>query len=246
MPRAKRPVLLCHDGSPDARDAIERSTSLLGEHDVVVEPRPPSHRAILKRAREHQVALIVVASRATNAVPPSPLTPISAAVVARAHIPVLIVHAQEAPEGGPILLCFDGSAQARVAIERAADLLIERDAIVASFLEPVDDVRLLQKTLPWPPPAETERRLARLDRDEAEFLTQKAAEGTAFASSCGLAARPLAVEGPGAAADRLLDAAAATEAACIVVGHRTTTTLGESTALALAHHTDRPLLVVPA
>ena len=247
MPHEKRPVLLCHDGSPDARNAIERATSLLREHDVVLMTTPPTHRAILKRAREHHVALVVVALRATGAVPPSPLTPISAALVARADIPVLIVHAQEGPEGGPIMLCFDGSAQARAAIGRAADLLIECDVIVASFLEPVDDVPLLQKTLPWPPPAETERRLARLDRDEAEFLARRAAEGAAFASSCGLAARPLAVEGPGAAADRLLEAAAGAEAACIVVGHRTTrTTPRESTALALAHHADRPLLVVPA
>ena len=117
--------------------------------------------------------------------------------------------------------------------------------VVASFLEPVDDVALLRQTLPGPRPAETGRRLARLDQQQAEFLSQLHAEGAARAAARGREARSLAVEGRGSISDRLLELAADTDAACIVVGHRSTTPSPESAALKRVRHSHRPVLVVP-
>ena len=123
--------------------------------------------------------------------------------------------------------------RARRAVGPAADLLAPREAILASFLEPVDDLALLRMTLPWSPSATTQRRLARLDRREDEFLTQLSTEGAALAGRRGVLSRPLAIEGRGSASDRLLDAAATARASCIVVGHRSAATPLDSTGLAL-------------
>jgi nucleotide-binding universal stress UspA family protein len=206
--------------------------------------------AILEQAHAHHVALIVVGSESGSAIEASFLGSVSSAVVHRADIPVLVVRPpkhSETNEGGPTFICYDGSDQARHAIDVAADLLAQRDAIVASFLDPVDDVSELRKALPWPSQEETERRLAELDREEAELMAGRSREGAQIATSRGLASRPLTVEAHGSAWRRLLDVAATIAASCIVVGHRPPAAVGhQSTAYGLVHHADRPVLVVPS
>jgi nucleotide-binding universal stress UspA family protein len=206
---------------------------------------------ILEKAHEHHVALIVVGSESGSAIGASLLGSVSSAVVHRADIPVLVVRPQKDPEtadeSGPTFVCYDGSEEARRAIDAAAGLLAERDAIVASFLDPVEDVAQLRKSLPWPPLEETDRRLAELDRGEAEFIAQRSTEGAQVATSRGLASRPLTIEAHGSAWRRLLDIAATSAASCIVVGHRRTAAVEHhSTAYGLVHHASRPVLVVPS
>ena len=70
-------------------------------------------------------------------------------------------------------------------------------------------------------------------------------DGAALAASHGLRSRPLAIEGTGSVGDALLEAAAVAHASCIVLGHRSSATPFESTALELVRHADRPVLVVP-
>jgi nucleotide-binding universal stress UspA family protein len=216
-PAGGRTVVATYGLSGDPDETRGRATALLRPNVAVELRRAPAIEAILKGARERRATLIVP-SRANTA----------AADVA-----------------GPMFICFDGSEEAGRAVRAAGELLAPRDAIVGSFLEPVDDAALLRTTLPWSPSAETERRLARLDQQEAGFLTQLSAAGTALAGAHGLRARPLSIEGTGSARDALLEAAATAHASCIVVGHRSSATPFESTALELARHADRPVLVVP-
>jgi hypothetical protein len=178
--------------------------------------------------------------------PPTPLNGVPGTLLARSDVPVLLVPAGDQPDTGrgPMFVCYDGSVQARGAIIAAADLLAAREAIVASFLEPVDDVALLRTTLPWPPPARTEGRLARLDRQEADLLSKRTAEGVAIVSSRGITARSLGIEGQEAAWSALMDGAAAAAACCIVVGHRRATHRS-STAHAFVNHAAGAILVVP-
>jgi nucleotide-binding universal stress UspA family protein len=206
--------------------------------------------AILEQAHANDVALIVLGSESGSAIEASFLGSVSSAVVHRSDIPVLVVHPPKNPEtdeSGPTFMCYDGSEQARRAIDVAADLLARRDAIVASFLDPVDDVAQLRKSLPWPPQEETDRRLAELDREEAEFIARQSTEGAQIATSRGFASQPLTIEAHGSAWRRLLDIAATSAASCIVVGHRPPAAVGHlSTAYGLVHHANRPVLVVPS
>ena len=159
---------------------------------------------------------------------------------------VIPAHGDSSAAGGCAgSVCYDASDEARAAVDAAAALLADREMRVASVLEPVDDVALLRQTLPGPRPAETGGRLARLDQQQAEFLSQLPAEGATRAAARGRKALSLAVEGRGSVSDRLLELAADTDAACIVVGHRSTTPSPESAALKRVRHSHRPVLVVP-
>lgn len=40
-------------------------------------------------------------------------------------------------QGGPLLLCFDGSSDAAAAISRPADLFAQRSAVVLSVCQPI-------------------------------------------------------------------------------------------------------------
>jgi nucleotide-binding universal stress UspA family protein len=206
--------------------------------------------AILEQAHANDVALIVVGSESESAIAASFLGSVSNAVVHRSDIPVLVVRPPKKPEtdeSGSTFICYDGSDQAGRAIDVAADLLARRDAIVASFLDPVDDVAQLRKSLPWAPQEETDRRLAELDREEAEFIARRTAEGAQIAASRGFAPQSLTIEAQGTAWPRLLDIAAERAASCIVVGHRPPAAVGHhSTAYGLVQHADRPVLVVPS
>jgi hypothetical protein len=75
----------------------------------------------------------------------------------------------------------------------------------------------------------TIRGTSALLRAHAVVEMTDARTGAALAGGRGLRSRPLAVEGPGSASDRLLDAAATARASCIVVGHRSAATPLEST-----------------
>lgn len=267
-------TLLCFDGSQDARDAIRRAAALLRPHaavvvhvgggDSVAESGAALARdcgfapvtaleadgdriaaVLIGRARDWCADLIVAGSQGVSAVDSTLFGSVSSALVHLADRPVLVVRPHDGEANGPAFVCYDGSAESLAAIECAASLLASRETVVASFLEPVDDVVLLRMSLPWTAGAELRERLARLDRGEAEQVNARTAEGAVTATVAGLAARPLAIEGHGPAWERLLEVAAAEAASCIVVGHRRATLHLGSTAYGIVHHADRPVLVVP-
>jgi nucleotide-binding universal stress UspA family protein len=258
-----RPALLCYDGSDHAERAVRRSGELLKERPAIVltvggtesaggvaengrrlaldagfhavsvvgDATGPVAEAILAQARAGDVAVIVVGSRGRSAT-------------------VLVT--RPGPDGdavdGPAFVCYDGSGAARHAIATAGALLPGGDAIVGYFLPPVDDAVLLRQRLPWPRSAEVQEQLAALDRGEAIGPVDVAAYGEELAELAGLNARSVALDAEGVAWQRLNEAAAAERASCIVVGHRRPENGHAdpgSTAYELAHHANRPMLLVP-
>jgi nucleotide-binding universal stress UspA family protein len=278
------PVLLCHDGSSDADRAVRRAAALLRPKGAVVlsVPRRPfaaggagagrrvaleagfapvvvadarrGTGAVLQEARDRGASVVVVWSDSRLPPPSAPPGGISAALVDRSDIPVLVVAPGPAPSPAsePVLIAYDGSPGARRAVAAAAELLAGRAAIVGAFMPAVDDAAVLRNNLPWPVAGEVGDRLARLDREEAEAPGERATEGARLAAAGGFLPRAVGIPGVDASSEeeeepfrRLLRAAAAEAAACVVVAHRRSATRLESTAHALVHHADRPVLVVP-
>ena len=157
--------------------------------------------AVLQEAHRRAVAMIVVGSAGVSATDSTLLGSVSSTLVHHADLPVLVVRPpdrlDDRGDSGPAFVCYDGSDEARAAILRAAGLLAGHQAVVASFLELVDDVVFLRTTLPWSAGAETQQRLARLDRGEAERVAVTAGEGAASAALAGFAARQVPIAGPG-------------------------------------------------
>ena len=215
----------------------------------------PVATVMLREARELGASLIVVAPGGRPRGQPALLGSACSALVDDSDIPVLVAHPPSSPAGadGPVFACYDGSVVARDAIATAAELLVGREAIVATFMPAVDDAALLRSTLPWPVAGTVQDRLAQLDREEAEAPFERAAEGARAAAGAGYAARPVAIRGANASSEeeaepwrRLLRAAASENAACIVVGHRPSARQPGSTAHDLVRHADRSVLVAPA
>lgn len=253
MSAAARPALVCSDGSDRAEGAVRCARALLRPRSEVVVhvPRRRGAAAVLEEAHRRDASVIVV--EAHGRAPSWPGSHIGA-LLRHSRIPVLVClpAAAASPAREPILACYDGSPAARKALIAAGDLLAGRAAIVATFMPAVDDLAVLRTSLPWPASAETQERLAALDRQEAEGPAARALEGARTAERAGFAVRALELPATGASGEeegepwrRLLRAAGEEAAACIVVGHRPSANGRADTAHALIDAADRPVLVVP-
>lgn len=146
----------------------------------------------------------------------------------------------------PLLLCYDGSDDAKRAIERTGELFPGRKALVLHVWEPLQDVA----SVPPVPGLEDvlESGLAEMDDLGDDISARLAAEGTGLAQAAGLEAEPLSLRGSGRAWRNILAVAHDRDAAVIVVGQRGVSAaelaiLG-SVSNAVVHHADRPVLVV--
>lgn len=166
------------------------------------------------------------------------------------------------PTGGVALLCYDGSESAHVAIEQAAGVLKQRDAIVLTVWESVGST-LLRGAFPKAGDLGRDLReiseevLDELDKGTSERALAMATEGAEVANAAGFAARPLARRALPGAGERanvtfwheILAAADEEEADVIVLGSRglsgmKSLVLG-SVSYGVVHHSPRPVLVVP-
>ena len=146
---------------------------------------------------------------------------------------------------GPLLLCYDGSEDAKHAIERASELFPRRHALVVKV---------------WQPPvlgglgfaaasAASTGSLVELDRAAAELAGRVANDGVHIAQAVGLDAEPVVVEAVGPVWEAIVKTADQHDAATIVMGPRGLTGLRSvllgSVSSAVVHHADRPTLVIP-
>jgi len=142
----------------------------------------------------------------------------------------------------PVILCYDGSDDAAVAIQRAAALFGPRPAVVL-----VAWPRAQAQLAYWPGMVYAQD-LEALDEAAAEGAAELAERGAALAREAGLDAEPMAMRASGAVWKAILDVAEDRDAAAIVLGSRglsgiKSLVLG-SVSGAVVHHATRPTLVV--
>jgi nucleotide-binding universal stress UspA family protein len=146
---------------------------------------------------------------------------------------------------GPLLLCYDGSIEARGAIERAGALFPGAHALaVTAWQGPKVG------GLSWDGVTPTTNRLVETIHSAAERARRLAEEGARIAENAGLAAEPAAVEATGRVWRTILEVADRQDAAAIVMGSRglggVHARVAGSVSSAVVHHSARPALVVPA
>jgi nucleotide-binding universal stress UspA family protein len=145
---------------------------------------------------------------------------------------------------GPLVLCFDGSDDARRAIERAGALFAGRQALVVTVWQPVADL----DALAWTGPTASRVDAVELNRGAAADGEHLADEGVRVALAAGLKAESFAVEATGPVWSTIVEIADRYDAAAIVMGSRGLTGLRSmllgSVSSAVVHHADRPTLVI--
>jgi nucleotide-binding universal stress UspA family protein len=146
---------------------------------------------------------------------------------------------------GPLLLCYDGSADAAHAIARASALFPGRSGLVATvWQEPLASIGRIG----WSeePPSMVD--VGEPDRYAAESAARVAADGVRIAERAGLDAQPLVVHGQHPIWKTIVDVADRHDAAAIVMGSRGLTGLGSkligSVSTAVVGHAARPTLVI--
>jgi len=147
-----------------------------------------------------------------------------------------------------ILIGYDGSPDARAAVEAAAVLFGDQDARVLTVWEPF--IELVTRTsfglglAPWVPDTD------KLDAASRDAAAQTAAEGAALATHLGINALPATATFVMTAARAILAEAEALSASTIVIGSRGLTGIRSRLLGSVSHevvqHADRTVVVVPS
>lgn len=145
------------------------------------------------------------------------------------------------------LYCYDGSADAKRAIEGGAALLGSHDAVVMCIFESILQVPA-GGDFPYPdmmPGGDLEE----VDKAARKRALELAEEGCALLQAAGVQAAPAAVEGAGAVWRAILAEADERDVAVVVLGSRGITgvrslVLG-SVSHGVANHSRRPVLIIP-
>jgi nucleotide-binding universal stress UspA family protein len=145
---------------------------------------------------------------------------------------------------GPLLICYDGSENAKDAIRSAGGLLAKRQALVLTVWEPAAS----PGGFAWLGDGSSIVNFAELDRAAAEHGGRVAGEGVHIALEEGLHAEPITIKAAGPVWKTILDIADNEDAAAIVMGCRGLTGVRSlllgSVSSAVIHHAERPTLVV--
>ncbi len=141
----------------------------------------------------------------------------------------------------PLLLCYDGSDDAKHAIAEAASLMGSRPALVVSVWQDAAAI----PSFAWVGAATNLDELMDAARESTEGI---AAEGVELAEAAGLKASPLVVEARGPVWEAIVEVADKRDASAIVLGSRGLSgikgVLLGSVSGAVVHHANRPALVV--
>src|SRR5690349_12764681 len=118
--------------------------------------------------------------------------------------------------GGPLLVCYDGSDDARYAIETAATLFPGRRALVVSVWQRLAGV----DSIVWAGEPAGMVTSGDLDRAAAAHANRHAEQGARIAHEAGLDAEPLPLEAFGPIWKTIVEAGATHDASTIVIGSR--------------------------
>jgi nucleotide-binding universal stress UspA family protein len=165
----------------------------------------------------------------------------------RFHLPVTTFAVDPAGHtrtaDGPLLLCYDGSEDAKHAIEHAGRVLGGRDALVVTVWEPTPALSGFASA----GATDSTFDFVEVDRAAADLGERVARDGVRIALQAGLHAKPIAVEATGPVWKTIVEIANRHDAATIVMGSRGLTglrpTLLGSVSSAIVHHADRPTLI---
>jgi nucleotide-binding universal stress UspA family protein len=145
-----------------------------------------------------------------------------------------------------ILIAYDGSKDARAAVEYAAKLWPGQQATVLSVWEPFAEVLAHASTGFAPGMADYEE----IDAASEKLAGDQSREGAELASAGGLEATPHESSRTTTIAEAILAAANEVDAQVIVVGTRGLTGVKSlllgSVSHAVVHHANLPVLVVPS
>lgn len=147
-----------------------------------------------------------------------------------------------------ILICYDGSDDARAAIEQAGDLLRGRPATVLTIWPPF--AHILISTPAGLGPMAGLANIEEIDDASRKQAEQRASEGAELARKSGLEATPRTCSQDTTTADAILSEAEALGAEAIVMGSRGLTGLKSlllgSVSHAVIQRADRAVIVVPS
>ena len=147
-----------------------------------------------------------------------------------------------APPESPLILCYDGSEPARHAIQRAANLLSPRRALVLTVWLPTPALT------PGLGGIANALNFVEVDRAAAKASSRIAEEGACIAREAGLGADPVSVKASGPVWHAIVETADRYGAADIVMGARGVTALRSmlvgSVSNGVVHHAKQPTLVI--
>ena len=198
----------------------------------------PMWEGIVEAADGVDAAVVVMGSRGRHGLRQFAEGSVSHDVAAHAGRPIFIAPRGARATAGPILICYDGSEQARKAIETAAALVRVREAVVLDAVP----LRISVGYSEWPAEAPW------VDEADAAVALQGAEMGAEVARRAGLDA--FATTHAATSIPRAVrDIADEVDASVIVVGSRGLTGVREiverSVSRAVATHAHRPVLIVP-
>lgn len=147
-----------------------------------------------------------------------------------------------------ILICYDGSEDAKAAIEHAGELLAGQRATVLTVWQPVSAIGARAPTaFPFLPSLLDAEQI---DRANANHAGARAEEGAELARKAGFEATPLTCPQKHTTAAAILLQAEVLDAGAILIGSRGLTGLKSrllgSVSHAVVQHGDRPVIVVPS
>jgi nucleotide-binding universal stress UspA family protein len=148
-----------------------------------------------------------------------------------------------------ILICYDGSEDAKAAIERAGELIKDEPATIVCVWEPFIEVLTRSSFgVPIIPPEAAD--LEGIDERNAEEARRRAEAGLEHAARAGFEAQARTRAQETTVAEAILAEADAVGARAIVVGTRGLTGMRHlllgSVSHAVLEHADVPVLVVPS
>jgi len=148
-----------------------------------------------------------------------------------------------------LIICYDGSEDARAAITHAGALLGGQPATVLSVWEPFTEV-VTRSSLGIVPLIPSEIDMEKIDAASEQRARELAQEGAALANEAGFRAEPRTRRQDTTVAAAILAEAAAVDASAVVMGSRGLTGLKSALVGSVSHaviqHADRTVIVVPS